>query len=772
MKKIFTILVLMLIISGQIFAVPADPTPKVFTQPDGKDLTILTKGDERIHWHETLDGYTLLYNNDGYLTYAQLDEYGNLISSDFIATNIEERDFAVRSFLQSIGKNLWFSDTQQQVILQVWQIEDEATAARGTSDIVGEYKTICAFVQFPEKSFIKDMSLFENLFNQIGYSQGSSVGSVRDFYREVSYGKLDLEITLCGPYTAPQSSAYYAGSDGTANCRELARWLAQQVVAEPGIDLRNYDANGDNLIDGFHFIYAGLGQANSSCTTCIWPHKSQFTPPVSQNGKYIYIYSCSPELNTGTNITTIGVICHEMCHAVCGAADYYDTDGNTGGSYNGTGDWDLMASGNYNGNASGNRPAHPNMYIKTQIGWVTPRVLDSPLTVINMPNSSENPIAYKINTGVGNEHYILENIQRVGFNTNVPGSGLLIYHVANNPGSQCVNCTHPQKMYPVCAVTQTPIPTGTPSSYGNINSSNAPFPGSPSSGRNSFTSTSTPTMFAWTNTPIDKPLTEIVNTTSTKTVSFKFMGGGEEYTVTVSANPTDGGTVTGGGTFAENTPVTVRATANEGFIFTNWTRNNVEVCSTPEYTFIVTEDVTLVANFGVRLSDNANLATLTVSEGELTPAFLPTHVTYTVEVEYEIETISITGIAEDEKATVTGNVTDYAISVGNTDFEITVTAEDNSTKIYTVTVTRKRESGIDEYQVANYKIYPNPANSSVTIESENLIHELTIFDALGKKLQDIKNINEKSYQLDVNNYPNATYYLQIDGVSMKLIVNR
>jgi hypothetical protein len=178
-----------------------------------------------------------------------------------------------------------------------------------------------------------------------------------------------------------------------------------------------------------------------------------------------------------------------------------------------------------------------------------------------------------------------------------------------------------------------------------------------------------------------------------------------------------------------------------------------------------------VANFSEILSDNANLASLTVSEGELTPEFSPDIVTYTVEVEHEIETITITGIAEDEKATVTGNVTDYAISVGNNGFEITVTAEDNSTKVYTVTVTRKEPGSIDEYQVTNYKIYPNPANSSVTIESENLIRELTVFDALGKKLQDIKNINEKSYQLDVNNYPNATYYLQIDGVSMKLVVN-
>ena len=46
------------------------------------------------------------------------------------------------------------------------------------------------------------------------------------------------------------------------------------------------------------------------------------------------------------------------------------------------------------------------------------------------------------------------------------------------------------------------------------------------------------------------------------------------YTVTLSANPADGGTVSGGGTYAAEKEVTISAKANEGYEFTKWSDNN------------------------------------------------------------------------------------------------------------------------------------------------------------------------------------------------------
>ena len=71
------------------------------------------------------------------------------------------------------------------------------------------------------------------------------------------------------------------------------------------------------------------------------------------------------------------------------------------------------------------------------------------------------------------------------------------------------------------------------------------------------------------------------------------------YTINVSANPTEGGTVSGGGTFEEGESCTLTATANTGYNFTNWTLNGSVVSTDATYTFNVTASGTYVANFAV-----------------------------------------------------------------------------------------------------------------------------------------------------------------------------
>ena len=76
------------------------------------------------------------------------------------------------------------------------------------------------------------------------------------------------------------------------------------------------------------------------------------------------------------------------------------------------------------------------------------------------------------------------------------------------------------------------------------------------------------------------------------------VGGAQQtYTITVSASPTNGGSVTGGGTYNQGASCTVSATANTGYTFTNWTENGSVVSTNANYTFTVTGNRTLVANF-------------------------------------------------------------------------------------------------------------------------------------------------------------------------------
>lgn len=69
------------------------------------------------------------------------------------------------------------------------------------------------------------------------------------------------------------------------------------------------------------------------------------------------------------------------------------------------------------------------------------------------------------------------------------------------------------------------------------------------------------------------------------------------HTITVSANPAEAGTVTGGGEFEETDEITVKAVANEGYEFVNWTEGETVVSTEANYSFAVLADRNLVANF-------------------------------------------------------------------------------------------------------------------------------------------------------------------------------
>jgi hypothetical protein len=75
----------------------------------------------------------------------------------------------------------------------------------------------------------------------------------------------------------------------------------------------------------------------------------------------------------------------------------------------------------------------------------------------------------------------------------------------------------------------------------------------------------------------------------------------QTYTINVSANPSNGGSVSGGGTYSYNQSCTVHATANSGYTFTNWTENGNVVSTNANYTFTVTGNRTLVAHFTVQV---------------------------------------------------------------------------------------------------------------------------------------------------------------------------
>jgi M6 family metalloprotease-like protein len=522
-------LFLILLVAGKVSAVPAYPYFIQLNQPDGKEITVKMKGDEKMKWMESEDGYSLLYDKNKYIVFAEKNEKGDMIPSNVIARNAASRSDEVQKWLKGIPQNLQYSKNQKEILRGMWKIIPDGNLRSGNApqSAVGTAKAICALIQFPNKSLTYTQDDFSVLMNQVGYENGIQKGSVRDFYLENSYGQLDMVVTVVGPYTVSHNDNYYGENKGSgidSNLDEFSREAANFAFRDPNVNPADYDNDGDGYIDTFHFIFAGYGEESGAGDDCIWSHKSGYWPALQYGGKKLDTYSCSPELRgkSGTNISYIGVICHELCH-VFGAPDYYDADGNeSGGDFPGTGNWDLMANGSWNN--SGATPAHINMFQKINFGWVNPIVLSSPQEIKDMPNSAENPVAYIIPSNNPNEYYVLENRQKNGFDAKVPGSGLLIYHVnydARQFAENSVNNGHPQGVYPVFANSPYEIPSGTPASYGSINSSTCTFPITGIGKKVEFTDQSVPSAFLWSGGKLGKPITNI--TVSNQLASFYFM---------------------------------------------------------------------------------------------------------------------------------------------------------------------------------------------------------------------------------------------------------
>lgn len=527
MKKII-FLALFAVVFGNAFAVPAFPERITFRQPKSEiDVTIYLKGDERVHWAETVDGYSLVHSDDGRLVYAERNEKGDMVPSRYIATEIDMRDAEVTNFLKSTPKHLHFSKVQVDEMLNIWhQVENAKKGPKTMSDVTGEKKFLVILFAFSDKSFTHSKNEFKKLFNQVNYTTGGRTGSVHDYYYDVSGGLFSLNVDVVGPYTGVYNTAHYGNTNN--GYQDFANEAVDSAAKD--VDFSDYDNDGDGYIDGLHIIFAGYGEEAGGGVNCIWSHKWNIFSNPTYNNTVIDVYSCSPECSgyTGNNLTNIGVICHELGH-VFGAPDYYDTDyEGSGGEYPGLGDWDIMSGGSWN--HSGSCPAQHNPYTKIYIyRWSTCDTIDgSPRTIILNPAEYGNGDFHRVNTSTPGDFFLVENRQFIKWDNYTPWHGMLVYHIHPDAhGSHVQNYIHPQQIYILARTNAVDsFPTSTPSSYGSVNSGSAPFPGQYAHlRRDSLTDNTIPWFRPWSKQPNNIPFFYISENASTKQIFFTVQKG-------------------------------------------------------------------------------------------------------------------------------------------------------------------------------------------------------------------------------------------------------
>ncbi len=224
----------------------------------------------------------------------------------------------------------------------------------------------------------------------------------------------------------------------------------------------------------------------------------------------------------------------------------------------------------------------------------------------------------------------------------------------------------------------------------------------------------------------------------------------QQYTISVSANPSNGGSVSGGGTFNQGTSCTVHATANSGYTFVNWTENGTQVSTNANYSFTVTGNRNLVANFAqsehtIQATAGANgiitpSGTVTVTHGaNQSFAMIP-------DAGYEIQDVYIDGNS-------VGALTSYTFT--------------NVTANHYIHVTFVHVDSVDDNNILSAVVYPNPTSGEVTIECERLSH-VRIVNTFG---QTVYNADHEGNQavIDLSQMAKGIYMMHIEAVGGQMV---
>lgn len=413
---------------------PANPYPFEAIQPDSTTVTIRLFGDETYHYAETIDGYTVIRDSSGTAwVYAFRDAEGKLSSTAILARDPEARSVQDAQVLRSIGPHVRPSE---QVIEELLNQRPPRAGPSGSTPPLMErlfrktgghsvtMKILVLLVDFQDLSGESSIQAKREMLIQPDWNGGIGAhGSFNDYLREVSYGQVGIDADVYGWFTSTNDQLYYGDRHGASRTRELVAEAIDAANAN-GVDFSEYDNDGDGNCDGVIIIHAGRGAAQREDTRFIWPHQWNLGDNKrNYDGVEISRYSVQAEKQYDRQ-AGVGMLAHEFMHLMFELPDLYDLDD----SSSGIGIWGLMGSGNWLDR--GKTPAHLSAWSKKQLQWVSPQLIETDGSYTFTPAEVDPDKVYRINlANSSSEYFLVENRQRLGFDSHLPGTGLLIWHV-------------------------------------------------------------------------------------------------------------------------------------------------------------------------------------------------------------------------------------------------------------------------------------------------------------------------------------------------------
>lgn len=520
-----------LLCAGNMYAVPAKRTKITVKQSDGTELVVSQCGDEHFHYFVTDDELPLVRKANGDFCHAVI-ENGGIVSSAIIAHNASQRTEQERTFIARRGDiNNDISEIRSAKVMRR-NAERARNAVRTRSGETVKYEgdkhALVILVNFKDNGFTipSPKEHFERKLNEKGYSENNCHGSASQYFSDQSNGVFNLTFDVAGPYTLPNDMKYYGGNDSSGDDENPRAMITDACrLASEDVDYSKYDWFGDGYVDLVFVVYAGYAESQGGGKETVWPHQWDLGAPVTYNNKKIYTYACASELagNSGTTPDGIGTFCHEFSHCL-GLPDFYNTETGEGSDMD---IWSLMDYGLYLGRrGNGECPCNYTAYERLGCGWASPEELTSAKTVTGMKSLDSGNDGYIIyNDAHRDEFYILDNRQKEGWDSYLPGHGLLVTHVDYNKGIWNGNTVNNDPSHQRCTIVQADNLSGDD----DENLAGDPYPGT--KGNTELTDTSTPAATLFNNNTdgrkyLGKPITEITESED-GLISFKFMGGAE-----------------------------------------------------------------------------------------------------------------------------------------------------------------------------------------------------------------------------------------------------
>ncbi|MBN1758125.1 MAG: M6 family metalloprotease domain-containing protein [Chitinispirillaceae bacterium] len=419
-------------------------------QPDGSKVPVIVWGDEFYQRVESPDGYTLIRNNEtGWICYAELSaDSSELVPTDRLyqpATGLQKAIGTSTGNLnqhvrisrnarlarhRTIRKQLLGEEaTSEENGIQSAPSAATAAAPPATSSlernrpVTGELTGLTILIDFSDETGSIAIDSIRDFVNKLDYTGFRNNGSVRDFYLDVSGGKVDYQNIVVGYYRAKNPKTYYDSRSASFGTRaqelikEALAWLQNDGFDFSTLSTISSSSFGSTrkTVQAINVLYAG--SPTQGWSQGLWPHQGRMNNVAVGGDAYASVYQMT---NIGTQLR-LGTFCHENGHMLFSWPDLYDYGGESGG----VGVFCLMC------NTGTTNPVPPCCYLRDYSGWdvvtdITDMLQGTVLT--QLPDNTNNSFVYR-HPSNDRERFYIEARRKSGRYATLPDTGFLIWHV-------------------------------------------------------------------------------------------------------------------------------------------------------------------------------------------------------------------------------------------------------------------------------------------------------------------------------------------------------